>query len=152
MPQTQYAQLADFYAIYPQTLFAGTAIGDTQVTAALVTASAVADSYMRGRFNLPITGSNSGGVGVFDPSIVIRVCHIAAYNLMSGRGFNPAPEGEKQLVDRYFEAVGYPNQPGSGWFPQVQRQAIHPDVIETASGGPAHPFPSFTSARPRGWR
>lgn len=148
---SQYPQLADFYAIYPRTLFAGTAIDDTAVTTALIAASSVGDSYMRGRYNLPITGS-SAGAGIFDPAIVIRCCHIAAYNLMSGRGFNPEPGADKILESRYFEAVGYPDRPGSGWFPAVQRQSIHPDVTDSSPNGPAHPFPAFTSSRPRGWR
>ena len=98
---------------------------------------------MRGRFNLPILGSVSGGTGVFDPAIVIRVCHIAAYNLMTGRGWNPDPGGDQVIRSAYTDAVK--------WFECVQRQSIHPDVIESTPDGPAHPFPSFTSDCPRGW-
>jgi phage gp36-like protein len=152
MSLTALAVLTDFYAIYPQTLFAGTTVDDTVVTAALLAATSIAYSYMRGRFNLPILGSQAGGPGVYDPALVTRICHIAAYNLMTGRGFNPAPGGDELIRSAYYEAVGFPNQIGTGWFPAVQRQAIHPDVIESTPNGPAHPFPSFTSCQPRGWR
>lgn len=145
-----YATVTDFYGRYPRTLFAGTTVDDTAVTAALAEASSIADSFMRGRYNLPITGSVAGGAGVYDPSIVVRVCHIAAYNLMTGRGWNPAPGSDETIRTAYNEAVGLGTP--LGWFPQVQRQAIHPDVIESSPDAPAHPFPSFTSGTPRGWR
>lgn len=145
-----YATVTDFYGRYPRTLFAGTTVDDTAVTAALAEASSIADSFMRGRYNLPITGSVAGGAGVYDPSIVVRVCHIAAYNLMTGRGWNPVPGSDETIRTAYNEAVGLGTP--LGWFPQVQRQAIHPDVIESSPDAPAHPFPSFTSGTPRGWR
>jgi phage gp36-like protein len=147
---TSLATLNDFYARYPRTLFAGTTVDDAAVTAALLEGTSVAYSFMRGRYNLPILGSEMGGVGVYDPAIVVRIVHIAAYNLMTGRGWNPAPEGDATIRKAYEEAVGLGTP--LGWFPQVQRQAIHPDVIESSPAAPAHPFPSFTSAQPRGWR
>ena len=148
---TSLATLTDFYGRYPQTLFAGTTVDDTAVTKALLEATSVAYSFMRGRYNLPIVGSDIGGMGIFDPSIVVRVCHIAAYNLMTGRGWNPAPDGDATIRKAYEEAVGLGTP--LGWFPQVQRQAIHPDVIDSAPNAPpAYPFPSFTSSLPRGWK
>lgn len=152
MSLTALATVSDFYAIYPRTMFTGTTVDDTAVASGLLDATSVAYSYMRGRYNLPILGSVAGGVGVFDPAIVVRVCHIAAYLLMTGRGFNPEPGADATIRSNYYEAVGFPNQIGTGWFPAVQRQAIHPDVIETSTDAPAHPFPSFTSGTPRGWR
>jgi phage gp36-like protein len=150
MTLTAIPTLDDFYARYPRTLFAGTTVDDSVVTAALLEATSIGYSYMRGRYNLPILGSVSGGTGVYDPSIVVRMVHIAAYNLMTGRGFNPAPGGDETIRSAYYEAVGN-GRDIVGWFPMVQRQSIHPDVIESSPNAPAHPFPSFTSNPPRGW-
>lgn len=151
MTLTAIPTLTDFYTRYPRTLFAGTTVDDSVVTAALLEATSVGYSFMRGRYNLPILGSEMGGIGVFDPAIVVRMVHIAAYNLMTGRGWNPAPGGDETIRKAYEEAVSI--EPGKlGWFPQVQRQAIHPDIIESSPAAPAHPFPSMTSAPPRGWR
>jgi phage gp36-like protein len=151
-----YATVAQFFQYVPATIADGSFITGTNdsngnVAAALAVASGKADSYMRGRYNLPITGSVGGGPGVYDPAIVMHVCWIAAYDLMSGRGFNPTAGSDALIERRYYEAVGFPDRPGSGWFPGVQRQAIHPDVTETSTGAPAHPFPQVMSAPPRGW-
>lgn len=153
---TVYASVAQFFQYVPATIADGSFItgsSDTNgnVANALATASGKIDSYFRGRFNLPITGSVGGGPGVYDPAIVMACCWVAAYDLMSGRGFNPTAGSDALIERRYYEMVGFPDRPGSGWLPAVQRQAIHPDVIETSSGVPAHPFPQVTSDQPRGW-
>ena len=144
---SQYVTVAQFFQYIPATIADGTFItgaSDTNgnVLNALITASGEADAHMRGRFNLPITGSVAGGPGVFDPAIVMRVCWIAAFNLMRGRGFNPVAI-DTEIKTGYAEAIK--------WFEGVQRQSIHPDVVESTPDAPAHPFPSFTSAQPRGW-
>lgn len=118
-------------------------VDDSVLIAELETASASADSYFRGRYNLPLLA--------WDTDVTRHVCYIAAYNVMASRGFAPNAGADAVIERRYYESVGFPDRPGSGWFPAVQRQAIHPNVTESGSGGPAHPFPQVKSARPRGW-
>lgn len=138
-----YATITQLYQYgLPQTAVAGI-VDDTVLTAELEAASELADSYFRGRYNLPLIS--------WGTDIVMHVCHVAAYNIMRNRGFSPTAGSDATIERAYYEAVGYPDRPGSGWFPSVQRQAIHPAVVETSTGGPTHPFPQIKSAKQRGW-
>ena len=125
----------------PETATVG--VPDATLEAELEAASSTADAYLRGRFNLPLLS--------WGTDITMRVAHIAAYNIMRNRGFAPEAGSDVTIKEAYYEAVGFPDRPGSGWFPAVQRQAIHPDVTETATGADAHPFPQIRTASRRGW-
>lgn len=87
--------------------------------AALDAASTRADGYLKNHFKLPIT----------TPSIdlVEAICRIAAYNLLSVRGYNPETGGDTNLRDRFLDAVK--------WLEGVARGSITPDLQDSSPGG-----------------
>lgn len=72
-------------------------VSTTAQDTALETASGVVDSYLRGRYGTPFSSP-------YPPELTEKTCHIAAWNLMTTRGF--APTGMDQAVyDRYKDAI-----------------------------------------------
>jgi phage gp36-like protein len=112
---------------------------------ACIDASSTADSYLRGRYGLPLSA--------WGQDLRRYTAHVAIYLLMTGRGFSPQGGADRQITERYYAAVGWPDRPGSGWFPGVQRQSIHPDVTpaQALPGDPVHDVPQIASSPPRGW-
>jgi phage gp36-like protein len=111
---SQYAQLADL-VLYGIPV---TAIGNlttAQQTDALIAASAKIDSYLRGRYSLPLL---AWGI-----EITQAACKIAAFDLMNVRGYNPQSGADNNLINRYNETIL--------WLRDIQRQAAHPDVTPT---------------------
>lgn len=108
-------------------------------------ASDTADSYLRGRYALPLAD--------WGTDLRRYTAWIAIYYLMTGRGFSPAAGADELIRDRYYQAVGYPDRPGSGWLPGVQRQAIHPDVTpaQAQPGDAVHDVPQVITSPQRGW-
>lgn len=140
---SQYIVPSDL-TLYAINSFAIQQIPQTDQVNACIAASEVADSYLRGRYPLPLLA--------WGADIKMHVAYIAVYYLMSARGFNPNQSGGDEIIkDRYYESVGYPDKPGSGWFPMVQRQAIHPDVTVSTPTIPKYQFPAITTGRARGW-
>jgi hypothetical protein len=82
--------------------------------------------------------------------------YIAIYLLMSGpigwgaTGGNP----DANITTNYYRAMGWPDRPGTGFFPGIQRQAIQPDVTPSTAVGadPVHDAPQVSSQQPRGWQ
>jgi phage gp36-like protein len=113
---------------------------------ACIDASEVADSYMRGRYALPLVQWGS--------DIRRNTAYVAIYLLLQGRGFNPAAGADRLIVERYYSAVGWPDKPGTGFFPGIQRQAIHPDVTPSMQPGadPIHDAPQVSTQQMRGWQ
>src|SRR5258707_2745539 len=143
---TQYATISQLYQYgLPQTAVAGI-VDDTTLNAELEAASEIADDYIRGRGQLPL-------LTPIPTSFIQRVCHVAAYNIMRSRGFSPTAGSDATIERAYYEAVGFPDRPGSGWFPAVQKQAIHPAFIFSAPNTVANGdrFPSVNSQPMRGW-
>jgi phage gp36-like protein len=66
---------------------------------ALDAASAVADGYLRGRFELPLTA--------WGDDLRRAVCGIASYDLMVVRGFAPGAGNDETLRLRYEDAVAW---------------------------------------------
>jgi len=106
-----------------------------------------ADSYIRGRYEMPLLAWGS--------DLRRMTAYIAIYLLMSGpigwaaTGGNP----DANITTNYYRAVGWPDRPGSGWFPGIQRQNIQPDVTPSIPVGsdPRHDAPQVSSQQPRGW-
>jgi hypothetical protein len=120
---------------------------DAQQDQACLDASEEADSFMRGRFQMPLLAWGN--------DVRRYTAYIAVYLLMSGpigwaaTGGNP----DANIVTNYYRAVGWPDKPGTGWFPGIQRQAIQPDVTPSIPAGqdPVHDAPQVSSQQPRGW-
>lgn len=106
--------------------------------AALEAASDVADSYLRSRYALPFTS--------WGDDLRRAVAAIAALDIMSARGFNPANGSDDVLVQRQRDAIA--------WLRDVAQARA------TVSGGATSPTPTrharasaprVASERTRGW-
>ena len=117
-----------------------------QQTAACMSASRKADSYLRGRYALPLAS--------FGEDIVMHTAWVASYMLMMVAGFSSRPGSDEGVRARYYEAVGDPSRPGSGWFPGIEHQHIHPDVTPAVPqpGDAVHDLPQVTTSQRRGWQ
>lgn len=132
-PITTYGTIAGLYiqGIRAEALTAFTA---DDKNSALEAASRTIDSYMRG-FTLPFTAVGTD---------VARATHIiAAYDLLSGRGFNP--EGiDKNLRDRYDDILV--------WLGKVADGKVIPTVTDsTPTVNEMLPSPRVISASSRGY-
>jgi phage gp36-like protein len=112
----------------------------------LAAASALADSYLRLNYTVPIPAP-------LPQALVEAVCRIAAYNLLSVRGY--APEIETNYRERYEDAMRWLRDVGAG------KASLPMDADGTGNeGGPFVVQPSVdpndgttTPATPssRGW-
>jgi hypothetical protein len=115
---------------------------------ACLDATEEADSYIRGRYTLPLLDWGN--------DLRRYTAYIAIYLLMSGpigwgaTGGNP----DQNITTNYYRAVGWPDRPGTGWFPGVQRQSIQPDVTPTIPVGQdaIHDAPQVSCEPRRGWQ
>lgn len=117
-----------------------------QQNQACLDATETADSYLRGRYALPLLAWGN--------DVTRYTAYIACYLLLSGAvGFAPQAGADDNVTKNYYSAVGWPDRPGSGWFPGVQRQSIQPDVTPSVPVGqdPVHDQPQVASQPLRGW-
>lgn len=112
---------------------------------ACLDATQEADSYLRGRYQLPLLD--------WGDDVRRYTAAIALYLLSQQLGFAPQGGSDKLIVERYYAAVGWPDRVGTGWFPGIQRQAIHPDVTPTLAspGNATFDLPQVRTAQQRGW-
>jgi len=140
-----YATEADLYTYgAPQQAF-GQLLLATKL-AALQSASEIVDTYLRGRYSLPLLA--------WDISVTEATSRIAAYNLLNIRGYNPASGSDVNLETRYNQAID--------WLKLVQKQQAHPNVTPQPNNVPDWNQPVVLSssvvnlgtgatARKRGW-
>lgn len=132
---SRYALPADLAQLgLPATALTGVSADDQQ--AALDSASGVTDGYLAARFNLPL-------VAPFPPDLVQAVCSIAAYTLLSRRGYNPEAGSDQNVRLRYEDAMK--------WCRDVSDNRAHPQVTQAASVLGAPLPPRIISKCPRGW-
>ena len=93
-----YATQADFQSLgLPAKATAGIPSGD--IDAALEAASRVVDSYIGSRYDLPLA--------TYDKSVTIAACKIAAYELLSRRGFAAGTADAENVQKRYDQAISW---------------------------------------------
>ena len=126
---TQYATLSEL-TIYGIPAVALGTLSTTQQTDALIAASGRVDSYLRGRYALPLV---AWGI-----EITQAVCKIAAFDLMNLRGYNPASGADRNIADRFSETII--------WLRDVQHQAAHPDVTASTPSIPTQQGPSVITS------
>jgi phage gp36-like protein len=117
-----------------------------QQNQACLDATEEADSYLRGRYALPLTAWGN--------DVVRYTAYIACYLLMSGPiGWAPEAGSDSNITTNYYRAVGWPDRPGTGWFVGVQRQSIQPDVTPSVAqpGDAVHDVPQVFTSQQRGW-
>lgn len=114
---SQYASLSDLTTLgLPAAALTG--IDDATRTAALVAASAAADSYFNKRFTLPLV--------TWGADITRAVVAIASWDLLSRRGFNPSSGADVAIRQRYDDAVG--------WLRDVARGLVEPaGLVDTTA-------------------
>ncbi len=102
---------------------------------ALAAASDEADSYMRNKYTLPLVS--------WTQDLRRAVCRIAAYTLLSSRGFNPQENsGDQNIADNNSKAVA--------WLRDVGKGLASPGLVDSSpSQLPA--VPSVSSNRRRRW-
>jgi hypothetical protein len=119
---------------------------------ACLDATEEADSYLRGRY-----GNGSGQPFVilsWGNDVTRHTAYIAIYLLLSGSvGFAPQAGSDTVITQNYYKAVGWPDRPGSGWFPGIQRQNVHPDITPQVAIGsnPNADVPQVFTSQQRGW-
>jgi hypothetical protein len=79
---------------------------------------------------------------------------VAVYLVLQRIGWQPRAGADNQFEKNYFEALGYPDHPGSGWFPGIGRKAINPNVEPAIAPqqDAVHKLPQVYSDPPRGWQ
>jgi phage gp36-like protein len=90
-----------------------------QQTNALESASRFADGYLHSQYTLPL-------LVPYPTDLVSAVCKVAAYELLSVRGFNPDLGGDANIRARYKDAVDWLNQVGLGH--------ISPNILDSSPG------------------
>lgn len=104
--------------------------------AALEAASRTLDSYIAsGRYQPPFT--NAG------PELKRRTCHIAAYDLICAKGFDPERQSHQLVIKNYDDALAWGRDCAAGRARPTLEIDATPDVIESS--------PSCESEEPRGW-
>jgi phage gp36-like protein len=116
-----YAALSDFFT-YGMPSQAQGQITNAQILAALQDASDELDGYFRGRFG----DGPSPLLLAWDTQVTKAVCKIAAYNVISVRGYDPTSSSDVSFKTNRDEAIF--------WCEKVQRQQAHP--IVTVAGTP----------------
>jgi len=101
-----------------------------QLNDGLAKASSIADSYLGGRYPLPLL--------TWDISITMYTCWIAIFIILGARGYNPAGGADATIEDRYLKAIA--------WFEGVQRKAIHPNVTINDVSTPSYAQPAVISS------
>lgn len=134
---SRYATIPDLYSLgAPETALSE--LTDDVKESALGAACDVVDSYFANRFTLPLV--TWGG------DVKRAVCIIAAYDLLSGRGWNPTNTGgdSDQLSTRYDKVLE--------WLRDVARGLVTPVVTDSApvsAGAPANSLPDNVVVAPR---
>lgn len=143
-PYATLSDLANF--VSAKVLTAGSS---AQQQAFLDTAAALANDYLRSRFDLPLA---THGL-----QLTRHVCNLAAYDLITWRGYNPDSEADKNWRMRYEDALLWLEAVADGKLTPdgMTGGAATPDVnTNPVSGTPGvAPDGSFTvlTPSPRGW-
>jgi phage gp36-like protein len=101
---------------------------------AILAASALADSYLRKRYTLPLVS--------FSEELTRAVVHIASCDLLVRRGFNPASGADELLIDRKAAAIE--------WLEDVAKGNVEPGV-EDSTPNVDEAGPLFASEPQQDW-
>lgn len=127
----QYATAGDFtkYGLPDDALDGYT--GD--INDLLLEGSAKVDTYLRGRYTVPLANP-------YPKEIVKAVCVLAAWDLLSVRGFDPNSESDTAIRQRYDDLCDRPMQPG--WLERISQGRINLDIAadQTPTTGEGAPI------------
>jgi phage gp36-like protein len=124
----RYATLSDLFNLgAPESAFRGQSnsaldFTDAELEAGLEAACGHVDSYLAKRFTLPLVRAGS--------AIRRAVCIIAAYDLLTGRGFNPANQGDdSSQIDKRYAST-------EKWLALVADGTVTPDADDSSQPVP----------------
>lgn len=146
-PYVQYTQLGQYL---PAAVLNLATVAQQQQ--AVLDATEMADSCIRGRYQLPLLAWGN--------DVTCATAAIAIYLLMDGPIGWAAREGsDRNIRAAYARAMGGPDpdNPGyihPGFFPGIQRQNVQPDVTPSSTPGsdPLHDAPQVRTDPCRGWQ
>lgn len=123
-----YATLQDLFQLgAPESAFRGQSnqdwsFTDAELEAGLEAASGHVDSFLADRFTLPLL--------VPGTAIKRAVCIVAAYDLLTSRGYNPANQGDdSSQLDKRYKSV-------EDWLEKVAKGEVKPVVTDSSTPGP----------------
>lgn len=134
MAATVYATTTDLANLgLPSALLTG--IPGAQQSAALASASATIDSFLASRFVLPLK--------TYGQDLTRVACELAAWSILSTRGFNPDHGADVAVRQRYEDAMR--------WLRDVADERATPGGIVDGSSTGATVGPKVFTATARGW-
>lgn len=126
-----YAEISDLINYGLPATALGT-LTTTQLSAALEQASRKLDTYFAARF-----GKDGVPLLQWDTTVTEATCKVAAYELLTIRGYNPASGADVNLRIRYEDAIR--------WAEKVQKQQAHPNVVPAVQTLPKYQQASVAS-------
>jgi phage gp36-like protein len=115
---SQYASAAELLALG----LPAEALSDADPDAYLRQASGLIDSYLTGRYKLPLQGS-LGNPSTFPAPLPAAAIAIAAWEILTTKGFNPDQYDENYRVRRNFY-LGDPERGTKGWLDKLAAGAV----------------------------
>lgn len=125
--------LDDLYQYGAPTAVFGS-LTDPQRTAGIQSAFDTFLGYVRAR--------GQGDLIAYDTSCKSKICHVAAYELLSVRGFNPNAGADRNYIDR--------NNAALMWFQDIGRSKTTPGLVFDVDKSIGS-MPQVTSRKPLGW-
>jgi phage gp36-like protein len=121
----RYATLQNLFQLgAPESAFRGQsnadwAFTDAELEAGVDAACGHVDSYLSGRFTLPLV--------TYGEAVTRAVCVVAAYDLLTSRGYNPANQGDdSSQLDKRYRSV-------EDWLKDVARGLVTPPVTDSST-------------------
>ncbi len=145
---SQYAGFPELAAGLPSAALDG--IQDAEKTRFLSQASSLCESYMRGRYALPLQGE-LGPPNTYPSEIVAAVVAIASWDLLVFRGINPDKFDEVYRERRNFY-LGDPERGTKGWLDKLAAGTVSIDAKADATPETREGAPRVSTATGRGWR
>lgn len=128
------ATLSDLYA-YGAPASALSALTSGQQQSSLDASIELALGYFASRGNLPLVA--------WGLDLTQKVCHIAAYDMLSRIGFNPSDGADQNYKLRYDDALA--------WLLRISRGEVTPPTIIFSTPASVGSFPKVKSKPLRGW-
>jgi hypothetical protein len=117
-----------------------------QTDQACLDATAEADAFMTARYAMPLLAWPS--------DVTSHTAYIALHRIAAMVGYAPQAGSDNNIERNYYIAVGGCPFREPGYFPRIERQAMHPNVTPSIPIGqdPGHDAPQVQSDQPRGWQ
>lgn len=113
MSTTPYISVGEFNDLgIPAAAYAG--LAPTVISSAILSASSLADSYLRKRYTLPISTPGD--------DLKAKVADLVQYNLLVVRGFRPDSGNDVIASKRRDDA--------ENWFRDVAKGLVEPDIVD----------------------